>query len=538
MEDTSIEWNASLNGDYLWSNVNFGEAVTGVMTPLTWSVIQFTLDDWIFIPGYSTVAQIGGYPYLNISIFATLFKTLGRSQAELLKYMEATLYMQLPEDWVIPTIPLPPRKRFGSLLASLQVQVRQRRGIKMLPAYLEGNETFFNTVRADIEACTDTNHLHDLWAMKIRPHVKQGVWCVLGTANHASEYTMKLRRDLDTLVGPEDAQYLIANISAPGALLPSLGPVVGLSEVARGEWSRQAYLERYGHRGPQEFELSHPRPAEDPSWLEEALSTIAEDAQDITEQRDQQQARFQAAWERLKANHPQKAKRLHARIEESARRGRLREQARSAYIRDRWLIRIFALQAGALTGVGDGIFFLTLEEVLGLLHGQDIPSESVDDRKKRVQAFKSLPPYPSVIRGSFDPFQWAADPRRQRGIYTDHQGTKSQDGNVIQGSPGSAGIAEGVVRRLNDPEEGAELRKGEVLLALQTDVAWTILFPRAAGVITDVGAPLSHAAIVARELGIPAVVGCGNAMDQLKTGDRVRINGGRGTVTILEVLEN
>jgi pyruvate,water dikinase len=66
-----------------------------------------------------------------------------------------------------------------------------------------------------------------------------------------------------------------------------------------------------------------------------------------------------------------------------------------------------------------------------------------------------------------------------------------------------------------------------------TDIAWTPLFLRAAAVVTDVGAPLSHAAIVARELGIPAVVGCGDATMRLKTGDRVLVDGSQGTVQIL-----
>ena len=70
-----------------------------------------------------------------------------------------------------------------------------------------------------------------------------------------------------------------------------------------------------------------------------------------------------------------------------------------------------------------------------------------------------------------------------------------------------------------------------------TDIAWTMLFPRAAAIVTDVGAPLSHAAIVARELGIPAVVGCGDATMRLKTGDRVRVDGGQGRVEILGVRE-
>jgi pyruvate,water dikinase len=89
------------------------------------------------------------------------------------------------------------------------------------------------------------------------------------------------------------------------------------------------------------------------------------------------------------------------------------------------------------------------------------------------------------------------------------------------------------VRRLDNPQDGSQLQAGEILVAVQTDIAWTPLFPRLAAVITDIGAPLSHAAIVARELGVPAVVGCGDATMRLKTGDRVRVDGGRGIVEIL-----
>ena len=67
-------------------------------------------------------------------------------------------------------------------------------------------------------------------------------------------------------------------------------------------------------------------------------------------------------------------------------------------------------------------------------------------------------------------------------------------------------------------------------MAKQTNIGCTLLFHRAAAVVTDGGAPMSHAAIVARELGIPAVVGCGDATIRLRSGDRVRVDGGKGTV--------
>ena len=86
---------------------------------------------------------------------------------------------------------------------------------------------------------------------------------------------------------------------------------------------------------------------------------------------------------------------------------------------------------------------------------------------------------------------------------------------------------------LRTAEEGEQLRPGDILVTSVTNVGWTPLFPRAAAIVTDIGAPLSHAAIVARELGIPAVVGCGDATLRLRTGDRVRVDGGRGTVEVL-----
>jgi phosphoenolpyruvate synthase/pyruvate phosphate dikinase len=95
-------------------------------------------------------------------------------------------------------------------------------------------------------------------------------------------------------------------------------------------------------------------------------------------------------------------------------------------------------------------------------------------------------------------------------------------------------VVEGTVRRLDRLEESDRFQAGEVLVTTLTNIGWTPLFPRAAAIVTDLGAPLSHAAIVARELGIPAVVGCGNATMRLKTGDRIRVDGGRGLVEILE----
>ncbi|MFG3441296.1 PEP-utilizing enzyme [Nonomuraea sp. NPDC047897] len=104
---------------------------------------------------------------------------------------------------------------------------------------------------------------------------------------------------------------------------------------------------------------------------------------------------------------------------------------------------------------------------------------------------------------------------------------------TVTGFPGAPGVIEGVARVISSPEQGDRLRTGEILVTTLTNVGWTPMFPRAAAVVTDMGAPLSHASIVARELGTPAVVGTGNATIRLRDGDRIRVDGERGTVELL-----
>jgi pyruvate,water dikinase len=105
--------------------------------------------------------------------------------------------------------------------------------------------------------------------------------------------------------------------------------------------------------------------------------------------------------------------------------------------------------------------------------------------------------------------------------------------DTITGFAGAPGVVEGVARVITSPEEGDRLAPGEILVTTLTNIGWTPMFPRAAAVVTDMGAPLSHASIVARELGIPAVVGTGNATMRLRDGDRIRVDGEHGTVDLL-----
>ncbi|HYV44588.1 MAG TPA: PEP-utilizing enzyme, partial [Myxococcaceae bacterium] len=103
-------------------------------------------------------------------------------------------------------------------------------------------------------------------------------------------------------------------------------------------------------------------------------------------------------------------------------------------------------------------------------------------------------------------------------------------GAVARGTPGSPGLARGPVRVVRSPAEFGTLRAGEVLVAPFTNPAWTPLFQRAAAVVVDCGSAASHAAIVAREYGIPAVMGTGDGTERLTDGQMVRVDGDRGLV--------
>jgi rifampicin phosphotransferase len=138
-----------------------------------------------------------------------------------------------------------------------------------------------------------------------------------------------------------------------------------------------------------------------------------------------------------------------------------------------------------------------------------------------------------MIIGPFDPYAWANQPVRRTDVWAPGYDDDHDAEQTITGFAGAGGVVEGVARVIHDPADGDQLRAGEVLVTSITNVGWTPLFPRASAVVTDIGAPLSHAAIVARELGIPAVVGTGTATMRIATGDRIRVDGSAGTVELL-----
>ncbi|HET7087643.1 MAG TPA: PEP/pyruvate-binding domain-containing protein, partial [Anaerolineae bacterium] len=178
----------------------------------------------------------------------------------------------------------------------------------------------------------------------------------------------------------------------------------------------------------------------------------------------------------------------------------------------------------------DDIFYLEKEEidtcVANLEHGAapgDL-SGRVEERKAFVKKAGQATPPPMM------PMK-----KRVMGIKTDvfvAASEESQTGNILKGVATSAGKVTAPARVLRGPEDFDQMRPGDVLVAGTTTPAWTPLFAMASGIVTDIGGPLSHGSIVAREYGIPAVMGTGVATKRIRSGQMITVDGSAGTVTL------
>jgi rifampicin phosphotransferase len=529
------QWNDSLDGDYLWSNGNLGEAFPDVMTPATWSFVELLMLHMTFppnLPGYRGYGRIGGRFYTNVSMSIALEALAGISPRRFVALLGPVLG-KLPPVEEIPRPRLPRGKVIRQAVPAAVAMLRRvRASQKRLPEFLASAPVRCEQLRAEIEQTTDVTVLASLWPQKVRPLFEESCDMLAGAVTHGTRLLSGPGK-LATLVGEADAALLLSGQQADGTLLASLGPATGLARLARGEIDRDTFTRQFGHRGPHEVELSIPRPAEDPAWIDEQLAALRDTARDADALLASQEAVRAAAWERLAQQDPKKAAAARKLVARWAPIARDREAARSEVARSTWVVRTWVRRAGELTGHGDGLFFLELQETVDLLRGDRAPLAEVPARQATYETYRALPPYPALIRGRFDPVRWAADANR-RSDYYDERAQAAKPDDTITGFPGAAGVVEGIARVLHAPEDAAQLGDGEILVAPATNIGWTPIFPRAAAVVTDVGAPLSHAAIVARELGIPAVVGCGNATMRLHSGDRVRVDGGAGTVEVLD----
>ena len=285
--------------------------------------------------------------------------------------------------------------------------------------------------------------------------------------------------------------------------------------VAHSQLTEAEFLRRHGFHGPDEGELSARSWREDPAPLRATLDALRAAADDrapaiAAQRRSRRRAEAEA---RLVASLPAlRRKPVRALIRAAGRAVAAREVGKSAFLRDLDVARYAARL------LGDDAVWHTLDE---LRAATVVPVSEIARRSRRR----------AELAGLELPVGWVGDPEPvdRAGEVDGHSMT------VVRGLAASPGRARGRARVVTDASAlSRPLEPDEILVAHITDPSWVIHFMTAGAMVVDVGGALSHGAIVARELGVPCVIGTGDGTQRIPDGALVEVDGDRGEVAILE----
>jgi phosphohistidine swiveling domain-containing protein len=287
----------------------------------------------------------------------------------------------------------------------------------------------------------------------------------------------------------------------------------------------EAFLDRYGHRAAREIDVGVPRWSEDPTPILKILRTYLTHGQEEDPARHFRQGAELA--DETVANLIERVRQKKGRLRAAWLRFLLRRVRALAGVREYpkfYAVRILAAMRRVLAGAGaelvaadrleraEDVFFLDLGD-LQTPHDLRALAAANGENYERERSRRAIP---RVLTSTGETFYTAP----------------TSTAGALIGTAASAGVYEGRVRLIFDPRE-AQLEPGEVLVAPGTDPAWTPLFLSAGALVMEIGGIMSHGSVVAREYGIPAVVGVAGATQQLHTGQRVRVDGENGLVVPL-----
>ena len=308
-----------------------------------------------------------------------------------------------------------------------------------------------------------------------------------------------------------------------------------LAKVEGGLESERAirgFLDRYGMRCVGEIDITRPRWSERPTALVPAILANVENVEPGAGQRRFEQGRQEAArieselLARLRAlpDGDQKADETKRMIDRVRTFAGYREYPKYGMV-CRYLVYKQALlqEAGRLVQAGvlrdeEDIFFLTFHELYDVVRAKAVDDELIRRRKDAFASYQVLTP-PRVL---------TSDGEVVTGAYR----RDDVPAGALVGLPVSAGMVEGRARVVSDMAQ-AELGPDDVLVTAYTDPSWTPVFLTIAGLVTEVGGLMTHGAVIAREYGLPAVVGVQNATRLIRDGQRIRVHGTDGYVELL-----
>ena len=573
----------------LWDNSNIAESYSGVTTPLTFSFARRAYEevyrqfcrfmgvptDTINLHNDTFSCMIGliqGRVYYNLlswyRVLALLpgFKINRRFMEQMLGLKEslpesivsdlqaANWQNRLQDSWRLLMTVVGLIKNYF-LLPRCQRKFYQRLDKALQPQFnLEELRTdelaaYYRHVERQLITRWDAPLINDFFAMIFYGVLRRMTekWCrdksltlqndLIGGEGGiiSAEPAQRMRQMADLLAKKEDFVKLLCDESLEG-ILPAIERVTEFKKQYR------EYLDKFGDRCLEELKLESPTLHDDPLPLlravgqlaqvktttkQNTLSKIEPRLRDVAELRVKRGLRSNPI-RKLLFNWVLKNARHRVRDRENLRFERTRVFGRARRVFVELGKRFYALD---LLNDARDIFYLEVAEILGYIEG----TATCTDLKGLVGVRKAEFAKYKEMAGLSDRFE-------TRGIVNQGLATKKNisqspiTDSYLQGIGCSPGLVRGAVRVISDPKQvvgkdkGEPLKPGTILVAERTDPGWILLFPAAAGLLVERGSLLSHAAIVARELGIPAIVSIPGITQWLKDGDLVELDGSTGKV--------
>ena len=297
----------------------------------------------------------------------------------------------------------------------------------------------------------------------------------------------------------------------------------------------RCYLERYGHRCEQELKLERPSLRDDPAPLFGAIRAYIDRPDLDAGPAERDRGTIEAAEARIRraltpGRLPLTPRWLLLRWVLGRTRRHVRDREAMRFARG----RVFGLAREVFTALGlrlhvrgdvddpKDVFYLTVDEVCAAVRGTSFDPplrQRAAERQAEFAGYRSEPPLPDRFETNGSP----SDPRPAMAV----EAEASSD--TLRGLGCCAGVVEARATVVSSPE-GATFVRGDILVARETDPSWVTVFPLAAGILIERGSLLSHSAIVARELGIPTIVGVRGLTRSIATGDRLEMDGRTGLV--------
>lgn len=536
----------------IWSNANFSDTMPMVLSTLNWSMYKrfFKLSDMFanqLLPGLQGIRLYEGRAYVNLSIQQWLmYDSFGLTPH------------QTNEAWGghQPEIEINDENPFEGVKGLQRLERLQKLAAAADLARNNAQAAFDKVnlfteglLRENFSMMADRDLISKMEDIRINHSQYYPVFMACLAASDVNPFIQALERYFPG-EGKVYANALMAgagNITSAeqGYRLMELAQIAREDAAARKYmsselfdplcWQRELpeespfkqalriFLDEYGHRAVYELEIKNPRWREDPSYLFDVIkSTMKSDL--LSQIRARQKEKADRAWQEVNQRVPYDARgTINSMLQNTLKGMELREQSKSTLVKLSESYRLVFQEVGRrLTNNGiifeqTDVYNCSWSEITSILRG-DWNGKGLNilvaERKKRNQQLEKLSP-PDFIVDEVPNFTKTDAP---------------VGGNIISGLGVAAGKASGAARLIHHPHQGERLQLGDVLVAPTTDPGWTPLFLKASAIVIETGGAGSHGAIVAREYGIPTVVNARSAMQIIKDGQNVVVDGDEGKV--------